>query len=514
MNENFFIVGGMIALVVAILLYVWTAMALSAVFRKAGEAGWQAWVPGYNLAIVLRLGGFSPWLVFIAFVPLFGWIAYPVLHFISCHRIGRAFGHGAAMTVLAVLFPVWATLLGYGSSRWIGSEHAIPRREGPAPVASAESAPPLLSPWDPPAPRSPTTPAFPEAAPASAPLTGGFWGSRAAETPSAGFPAAAATASVPPPLRPIPPAPPSVPAAPTKAPFADAVSPVSLSASLAGMPSADAPETRRAYRGDLVEGDDDAVDPEDRAPEEVRPSATFLPPEPSAPAVPPATERIPPIAPIESVPLTRPAPEPQETPPLPVSSVPEAPDAERPGDPWVPGAAPRKPAPEEAAEGLPELSEAVSAVAGAPDAGSPRSARSSVSALYAPAQPEEDDEAFDRTIVARRRRIPWTLVAPGAPPVEITSDVVILGRRPAPDAARPGAQLIAIADDTRTVSKTHARLELREDTWYVTDLGSTNGVLFATLMGTEVEAPPGQELEAGERFFLGDAEVRLKRSDG
>ncbi len=80
-----------------------------------------------------------------------------------------------------------------------------------------------------------------------------------------------------------------------------------------------------------------------------------------------------------------------------------------------------------------------------------------------------------------------------------------------PDATRPDAQLVAIADETRTVSKTHARLELRGDTWYVTDLESTNGVLFATLMGTEVEAPPGEEIEAGERFFLGDAEVRLTR---
>ena len=63
------------------------------------------------------------------------------------------------------------------------------------------------------------------------------------------------------------------------------------------------------------------------------------------------------------------------------------------------------------------------------------------------------------------------------------------------------------------MSKTHARLELRDEQWYVTDLGSTNGVLFATLMGTEVEATPGVELEAGERFFLGDAEVRLLRGD-
>ncbi len=106
-----------------------------------------------------------------------------------------------------------------------------------------------------------------------------------------------------------------------------------------------------------------------------------------------------------------------------------------------------------------------------------------------------------------------SLVPPSGTPVDLTSAVVILGRRPGPDSAYPDAQLVPISDETRTVSKTHARLELRGDTWYVTDLHSTNGVLFATLMGTEVEAPPGEEIEAGERFFLGDAEVRLTRSD-
>jgi pSer/pThr/pTyr-binding forkhead associated (FHA) protein len=88
---------------------------------------------------------------------------------------------------------------------------------------------------------------------------------------------------------------------------------------------------------------------------------------------------------------------------------------------------------------------------------------------------------------------------------------VLLGRKPAPDPQYPGAQLISIQDGT--VSKTHARLQLRDDRWYVTDLDSTNGVLFATLMGTEVEAPRGVEVEAGDRFLLGDAEIRLQRSD-
>jgi hypothetical protein len=287
--------------------------------------------------------------------------------------------------------------------------------------------------------------------------------------------------------------------------------------------------------------EDSAVDPEDRVPAApagpVRTGSFVPPPAPAAsPSPPPSVE------PIASVPGIRSA-APRPLADAPVTAVPAPQPAAEAAEPWAP-AAPAEPGAtptETRDDAFPELSEAVSAVAGAPDAGSPRSARSSVSALYAqpeipadsipapavaavpaanavippaPAGEVDEFEEMDRTVIARRRRIPWVLIPPGAAPVDLSSDVVILGRRPSADPAYPGAQLVAISDDTRTVSKTHARLELRGDTWFVTDLGSTNGVLFATLMGTEVEAQPGQEIEAGERFFLGDAEVRLSRSEG
>jgi hypothetical protein len=175
-------------------------------------------------------------------------------------------------------------------------------------------------------------------------------------------------------------------------------------------------------------------------------------------------------------------------------------------EPWAPARSPMA-----EADAFPEASGPVSAVAGAAGAGAPYSALSSVSARHArTGLPDED--VLDETVIVRRKRTDWSLVPPTGDPVELASDVVILGRRPTPDPEFPGAQLVAIPDGT--VSKTHARLQLRDDRWYVIDLDSTNGVLFATVMGTEVEATPGVEVEAGDRFLLGDAEVRLKRSDG
>ena len=92
--------------------------------------------------------------------------------------------------------------------------------------------------------------------------------------------------------------------------------------------------------------------------------------------------------------------------------------------------------------------------------------------------------------MARRKRTAWTLIGPTGARIPLTAETVLLGRRPVRDLEFPDAQLVSLDDDTRTISKTHARLELRDDRWFITDLDSTNGVLFTTVMGTEVAATP------------------------
>ena len=69
-----------------------------------------------------------------------------------------------------------------------------------------------------------------------------------------------------------------------------------------------------------------------------------------------------------------------------------------------------------------------------------------------------------------------------------------------------------VSDETRTISKTHARLELHGGTWFVVDLDSTNGVVVVTEDGTEVDVAPGVREPLVERFFLGDAELRIAKN--
>lgn len=522
MNDSTGVLLGALTLLLFVIVYVWYALALAAVFAKTGESTWKAWVPLVNLGTILKIGGFSPWLVLLILIPFFGALAFAVVFIVAVHRVNRGFDRGAGMTVLgALLGVVWASILGFGSARWAGETPGVRRSggvdENSAPVRRGQdfAGPyvPLVGGWTPEPPAAPHD-AGREDAPAPPPVSEPIALPFSAVSPS--------LADAPPP--PTDWAPPTLPG--TSA-FAPPASDGDVDASDRPQPST--PDDARTSVSEALAALRAPADPPVGSREET-PAADADAPwgaAPLTPAVPPragSTASAEDVAPSEREPD---APvgvaddaEPWRPPSLPPAETDEVIDGPftRPAPVDAPVLPVSSRADEVPEEEFPELSEAVSAVADAPQAGAPRSARTSVSALYTqPEFPAESDDAdfdaLDRTVVTRRRRIPWALVPPNGVPVDLTSDVVILGRRPSPDAAHPDAQLVPIADETRTVSKTHARLQLRGETWFVTDLDSTNGVLFATLMGTEVEAPPGEEIEAGERFFLGDAEVRLTRRE-
>lgn len=487
---------GLLAFVIGIALYVWMSLALSAMFRKMGEEAWKGWVPLLNQATVLKWGGFSPLLILLVLVPIIGPVVVLVLLVISAHRINPGFGYGTGMTVLsALLFVVWASILGFGPSPWRGARPSV------APAAASPSTAGM-----PPAPPRPPLP--PTSAAFAAATTG----------TTAGFP-------------PVPPVPTSFPAAPPAAPAAFAAADP-----LAAQPVLPPPPAPAGWAPPQA-------DAAPRTPAED--------PEPDVGSWPSEIDDVSAVSPSPFPPSAAAAPGPRRaSAPEGGPVVPSTPADEAPGlISFVPGrrsegaepvtrmpvTAPiETPLPSRAAaraesdDAFPELSGEVSAVVGSPVAGAPLSARSSVAAQQRSARPGGDlpdaappaatpaaadlpgEDDTDQTVMVRRKKITWQLVPASSSPVPLTADVVVLGRRPLADPSFPQAQLIAVQDDARTVSKTHARLELRGEKWLVTDLGSTNGVLVRTLMGEEIEVEPGTELEAGERFFLGDEEFHLQ----
>jgi len=120
------------------------------------------------------------------------------------------------------------------------------------------------------------------------------------------------------------------------------------------------------------------------------------------------------------------------------------------------------------------------------------------------------DEISEHTVVVARRTKSWLLTTDDGQSVRLTQPVVFLGRNPTPDRSYPDAQLVPLNDTAKTVSKTHARIELSNGAWTVVDLNSTNGVVL--LDGAdESELQSGVAATLTERFLLGELPVHIRQ---
>lgn len=116
-------------------------------------------------------------------------------------------------------------------------------------------------------------------------------------------------------------------------------------------------------------------------------------------------------------------------------------------------------------------------------------------------------EVNDETVVSisRNSASKWRLVVPGRDPVAVDG-VLFLGRNPVATPEHPTARVLAVDDPGKSVSKTHAMLELEAGTLWAHDLDSTNGVwvvpagqdAIEVTPGTRVAVPVGADLELGD----------------
>jgi len=82
----------------------------------------------------------------------------------------------------------------------------------------------------------------------------------------------------------------------------------------------------------------------------------------------------------------------------------------------------------------------------------------------------------------------------------------LLGRQPTAQGAEKADELLAVDDGTRTISKTHARLEWRDGELWITDRQSANGTIVDRPGQNPVNLTAGHhyQLIAGDVLRLGD----------
>lgn len=130
-------------------------VALWKIFTKAGQPGWAAIVPFYNIYIMLQIAGRPGWWILLFFVPGVNF----VISILVAIDLAKAFGKSTAFGVfgLALFSFVGYPMLGFGKATYHGASPLNLTATTAAPAAAPTPAPaPAATPQDPPAPTPPT----------------------------------------------------------------------------------------------------------------------------------------------------------------------------------------------------------------------------------------------------------------------------------------------------------------------------------------------------------------------
>lgn len=109
---------GIILLVVAIveLVGMWK------MFTKAGEAGWKCLIPIYNLVVLFKIAGISPWLVLcflLSAIPFVGWLIMLGIQIYFVINLSKSFGMGGGFAAGLFFFqPIFMCILGFGKAEY------------------------------------------------------------------------------------------------------------------------------------------------------------------------------------------------------------------------------------------------------------------------------------------------------------------------------------------------------------------------------------------------------------
>ncbi len=115
MNEGAAAIGMLVYLAVIIL----AIAGMWKVFTKAGEPGWAAIVPIFNLYIILKIAGKPGWWLLLMFIPLVNLVVFVM----ALHGLSKSFGKGAGFTIgLFFLGVIFFPILGFGSAQYQGPD--------------------------------------------------------------------------------------------------------------------------------------------------------------------------------------------------------------------------------------------------------------------------------------------------------------------------------------------------------------------------------------------------------
>lgn len=111
-----------IILIVSLVVAILQIAGMWKVFTKAGEKGWKCLIPIYNMVILFRISGLSPWIIFgylVGIIPFVGWIVCLGISIYQCNSLAKAFGKDVGYTIGLLFLPtIFYLILGFGNAQY------------------------------------------------------------------------------------------------------------------------------------------------------------------------------------------------------------------------------------------------------------------------------------------------------------------------------------------------------------------------------------------------------------
>ena len=108
------LVGGAFSLV-GLLVAVIVIAGLWKVFEKAGEPGWAALIPIYNLIVLVKISGKEMWWVVLLLLPCINFVALVLIGIEVARKFGKDTLYGVGLALLPFIF---FPMLGFGSAQY------------------------------------------------------------------------------------------------------------------------------------------------------------------------------------------------------------------------------------------------------------------------------------------------------------------------------------------------------------------------------------------------------------
>lgn len=113
-------VGGVIAIIYLAVIVI-AVISMWKIFTKAGEPGWAAIVPIYNLIVLIKIVGKPLWWIVLLIIPCVNFIILILLSLELAKAFGKSGGFGVG---LALLSPIFLPILAFGDARYVGTKTA------------------------------------------------------------------------------------------------------------------------------------------------------------------------------------------------------------------------------------------------------------------------------------------------------------------------------------------------------------------------------------------------------